>query len=66
MFDQGLWTINDDLTVKVAHSQFAECNPHGRALVAFDGQPLLQPADPNLRPDPEHLLWHRQKRFLGR
>lgn len=64
MFDQGLWTINDDLTVKVAHSHFAEISPHGKELAHFDGQPLLIPADPNLRPDPIYLSWHRNNRFL--
>jgi putative restriction endonuclease len=65
MFDQGLWTITDDLTVKVAHGHFTEDCPHGEGLAKFDGQPLLVPIDPRLRPDPAHLSWHRQKKFLG-
>jgi putative restriction endonuclease len=64
MFDQGLWTINDDLTVKVAHSQFAEHSPHGKGLADFDGQLLLEPLDADLRPDPKYLDWHRTKKFL--
>jgi putative restriction endonuclease len=65
MFDQGLWTIADDLTVKVARSHFAEHYPHGRELTEFDGQMLLAPVDVALRPDPIYLAWHREKRFLG-
>jgi len=64
MFDQGLWTINDDLTIKVARTHFTEDHPHGRGLVEFDGHPLLEPADPNLLPDPTYLAWHREKKFL--
>ena len=65
MFDQGLWTITDDLTVLVAKTQFAEEHPHGRGLAEYDGEPLLEPADPSLRPDPAYLAWHRRERYLG-
>jgi putative restriction endonuclease len=65
LFDQGLWTITDEYTINVAHQQFAEEHPHGRALSAFDGEALLLPADRNLWPDPAYLAWHRKKRFLG-
>jgi putative restriction endonuclease len=64
MFDQGLWTIKDDFTVKVAHPHFAEDNPHGKGLADFDGHQLLLPSNPNLRPDPVYLAWHRRKKFL--
>jgi len=65
MFDQGLWTITDEYTVKVAHAQFAEDHPHGKSLSEFDGEPLLLPADVSLKPDPVYLAWHRKKKFLG-
>jgi putative restriction endonuclease len=65
MFDQGLWTITDEYRVKVAHAQFAEDYPHGKSLSTFEGEPLLLPADVNLRPDPVYLAWHRKKKFLG-
>jgi len=65
MFDQGLWTINDDLTVKVAHSHFAEDNPFGRLLALYHGESLFVPDEEYLRPDPAHLEWHRRKKFLG-
>jgi putative restriction endonuclease len=64
MFDQGLWTINDDLTIRVARAHFTEEHPHGRTLFDFDGAAILEPADPGLRPDPVYLAWHRRKKFL--
>jgi putative restriction endonuclease len=65
MFDQGLWTITDEYTVKVAHSHFAEEHPHGKALAEFEGENILLPDDVNLRPDSAYLAWHRKKKFLG-
>lgn len=64
MFDQGLWTITDDLTVKVARTHFTEHHPHGKGLTEYDDMPLLAPADPTLKPDPVYLEWHRRKKFL--
>ena len=64
MFDQGLWTINDDLTVKVAKAHYSESNPHGKELEEFDGVQILCPDDSNLTPDPLYLAWHRKKKFL--
>lgn len=65
MFDQGLWTITDDLTVQVAHTYFVENHPSGEELSSFEGRTLLVPADPLLRPDATYLAWHRKKRFLA-
>lgn len=65
MFDQGLWTITDDYKVQVARGQFAEDCPGSKALVEYDGRPLMLPADPGLRPDPAYLAWHRKRKFLG-
>jgi putative restriction endonuclease len=64
MFDQGLWTITDEYTIEVAHQQFAEEHPHGKALSMFNGEALLLPADTSLWPDPAYLAWHRKKKFL--
>ena len=65
MFDQGLWSIGDDLTVLVATSQFTEDCPGGTPLVRFAGQRLLLPADERLWPDRAYVAWHRAKKFLG-
>jgi putative restriction endonuclease len=64
MFDQGLWTIDDDLTIRVARAHFTEHHPHGKGLIEFDGQSLLAPANPDICPDPAYLAWHRKKKFL--
>jgi putative restriction endonuclease len=65
MFDQGLWSIGEDLTVLVATSQFAEDNPGGTLLVRLAGQRLMLPEDERLWPDPAYVAWHRSKKFLG-
>jgi putative restriction endonuclease len=65
MFDQGLWSIGDDLTVLVATSQFAEDKPGGTLLARLAGQALMLPDDERLWPDPAYVAWHRSKKFLG-
>ena len=65
MFDQGLWSISDDLTVLVAISQFAEDHPGGTLLVRLAGQRLMLPDEEHLWPDPAYVAWHRSKKFLG-
>jgi putative restriction endonuclease len=65
MFDQGLWTINDDLTILVARTQFTEDCPNGRTLSQYDGQSLLLAADESMRPDPVYLDWHRREKYIG-
>lgn len=65
MFDQGLWTITDDLTILVAASQFTEDCPGGTPLAKYMGQRLLLPDDERLWPDPTFAAWHRSKKFLG-
>jgi putative restriction endonuclease len=64
MFDLGLWTIKDDFTIRVARTHFTEDNPHGKGLADYDGTHIFVPADPMLKPDPLHLAWHRDKKFL--
>jgi putative restriction endonuclease len=65
MFDQGLWSIADDLTVLVATSHFSEECPDGTPLTRYTGQRLKLPEDKRLWPDPTYLAWHRHKKFLG-
>ena len=66
LFDNGLWTIDDDYTVKVALGCFAEDSPDQKRLSDYHGQMVRLPSNPALRPDPVHLDWHRKKKFLGR
>jgi putative restriction endonuclease len=65
MFDEGLWTIDDDYSVKVAVGHFTECSPDQKALASYDGKMLRLPEDPQVRPEPGYLAWHRKRRFLG-
>jgi putative restriction endonuclease len=65
LFDNGLWTIADDYTVKVALGSFAEDSPDQKPLSDYHGQMIRLPVNPALRPDPAHLNWHRKKKFLG-
>lgn len=65
LFDNGLWTIADDYTVKVALGRFTEDSPDQKRLSDYHGQMIRLPSNPALRPDPVHLDWHRRKKFLG-
>lgn len=64
MFDEGLWTLADDLTVDVAADAFVEAGPEGLRLSPYRGRRLAHlPRDPACWPDPVHLEWHRRKLF---
>ena len=65
LFDEGLWTIADDYTVKVAGDRFAEDSPDQKPLIDYHGQRIRLPSNTSLFPDPTHLDWHRRERFLG-
>ncbi len=68
-FDEGLWTIDDDLRVVVARDAFSECGPDGGpdgvSLRVRHGRPLHFSRGVDLRPHREYLDWHRTKRFVG-
>lgn len=66
LFDHGIWTIADDYTARVALGQFKELCPDQKPLASYHGQPLRLPRDNRLWPNPEHLAWHRHRRFLGK
>jgi putative restriction endonuclease len=66
LFDNGLWTIADDYTVKVALGCFSEDSPDQRPLSAYHGQSIRMPSDTALSPDQLCLEWHRKKKFAGR
>ncbi len=65
LFDNGLWTIANDYTVRVAHGRFDEESPDQKALTQYHGLMIRLPNDPSLRPSPEHLTWHKTKKFQG-
>ncbi len=66
LFDEGLWTIADDYTVKVASGHFAEDCPEQKPLTGYHGQKIRLPSSPSFHPAPAHLDWHRRTRFRGR
>ncbi len=66
LFDNGLWTITDDYTVKVAVGLFSEDSPDQQPLTHYEGRRIRLPSNPALYPDQDHLEWHRKKKFLGR
>jgi putative restriction endonuclease len=68
LFDEGLWTVNDDLTIRVANDAFAEellaASAHFR-LADLQGRSLQFHPRAALRPAVEHLRWHRKHAFVG-
>jgi putative restriction endonuclease len=61
MFDRGLVSVDDDLTILVARDRLPEAaarllNPDGR---------LRAPAEPWMRPHPRFLAHHRDRIFKG-
>jgi putative restriction endonuclease len=68
LFDNGLWTLTDEYRVMVAFGHFDEDDlGQGAPLLAsYDGQRIHLPADPSQWPHPDHLDWHRRKRYRGR
>lgn len=60
--DLGLWTIDDNLRIKVAKSDIAESILPGGShfkLADLHGHPLSFAPQATLRPDPTHAAWHR-------
>ncbi len=66
LFDEGLWTLADDLTVDVRDEKFAEAGPGGLRLAPYRGLQLAHlPRDPAAWPDPVHLDWHRRNVYAA-
>jgi len=66
LFDAGLWTVDDNLRIRVAHSDIAESILPGGShfkLADLNGRPLSFALQATLRPDPKHLAWHRKEVF---
>ena len=66
LFDAGLWTVDDNLRIRVAKSDIAESIlPGGSHFKRADlhGRSLSFAPQANLRPDPANLAWHRRKVF---
>jgi putative restriction endonuclease len=65
LFDAGLVTVTPDLTVEVSPQIKAQYF-NGKAYYRLHGQKLhVVPPQEDLRPDPELLRWHNEKKFVG-
>jgi putative restriction endonuclease len=66
LFDAGLWTVDDNLRIQVAKSDISESILPGGShfkLADLNGRPLSFAPQATLRPDPNHLAWHRREVF---
>lgn len=64
MFDQGLWSVDDDLRILVNDRRFQEAGPDALLLRNLKGRHLQFDPKAVLRPDSRLLRLHRKK-FLG-
>jgi len=60
MFDEGLWSLDDDYRVLVATRRFDEAGAEAFLLSLKANSRILLPADPSYWPDKAHLAWHRK------
>ncbi len=65
MFDQGLWSLDDDYRVIIADLAFDEDTRDQKSLRDFHGSQIALPSSTNLWPDPKHLAWHREYKFCA-
>jgi len=61
MFDEGLWSVDNDLRVVVHSARFSEAGPDSQLLRAFGGRHLQFDPKASLRPSMELLDSHRRK-----
>jgi putative restriction endonuclease len=65
MFDEGLWTADDDLRVIVNSKRFTDHGPELMKLASFNGRHLQFDPSAKLRPAMELLRRHRLKTISG-
>jgi putative restriction endonuclease len=63
MFDNGLWSIDDDYRIVVNATAFDEASPDQKPLAEYHGKALRLPTDRTLWPDQKHLAWHRKHKL---
>jgi putative restriction endonuclease len=64
MFDEGLWSIDDDFRVIVSRHAFTDSSLDGFSLRYFQNRPLIFHQTSTLRPHRKYLAWHRENRFV--
>ncbi len=60
MFDEGLWSLDDDYRVMVDSKRFDESGPDELLLSLKVNTRIHLPADSNYWPDKTYLTWHRK------
>jgi putative restriction endonuclease len=60
MFDEGLWSLDDDYRVLIDPKRFDESGGDELLLAPKAKTRILLPGDPNYWPDKAHLFWHRK------
>jgi putative restriction endonuclease len=61
MFDEGLWSLDDEYRVLIAVKRFDESGAEELLLSLKANSRILLPVDPNYWPDKAHLGWHRKR-----
>ncbi|MHB8590217.1 MAG: HNH endonuclease [Candidatus Dormibacteraceae bacterium] len=64
LFDRGYLTVTPEMEVVVSKRLKNEFH-NGKEYLQMSGHPLLTPARPSDRPNPEFLDWHNQHRFVA-
>ena len=65
MFDEGLWTLDERQTIRVASEIFTEWGNEADWLKARHEKPCSFLEGVSLRPSKVHLHWHRENVFAG-
>jgi putative restriction endonuclease len=60
MFDEGLWSLDDDYRVLIDPNRFDESGVNELLLAPRAAMQILLPSDRNYWPDKAHLAWHRK------
>ncbi|MEI7838092.1 MAG: HNH endonuclease [Planctomycetota bacterium] len=63
LFDQGLWSLDDDYRIIVATSRFHEAGPEAILLARRAGTRVHLPGDRRYWPDTRYVAWHRKNKF---
>jgi putative restriction endonuclease len=64
MFDHGIWSLDDDYRVIVAHDAFDEFARDQKPLRELEGTKIQLPQNPHHWPAPAHLAWHRKHKLF--
>lgn len=63
MFDQGLWSVDDEFRVVVASWRFHESGAEALSLIRLNGTTIYLPSDRNYWPVKSHFTWHRKNKL---